>query len=255
MKNSAEIVAAGFMALVFSSIVSVTNAAEIKVFSGRATRAIVEDLGTKFEKASGHKVASSFMDVSETLTRIKGGEIPDVVFNNQEGIDRLVKDGKVVADSVTVIARSGLGVAVGKGVPKPDISSPEALKRALLAAKSITYNDPKNGGASGTHIAKVLERLGIAKEVKSKTIYSKNDAGELVAAGKAGLGMTQISSLVSVAGIEIVGPLPGDLQANIIYSAAITTGAKNAAAAKALVNFLRTPESAKVITAMGMDPG
>jgi len=173
----------------------------------------------------------------------------------KEGIKRLDKDSKIAAGNVMPFARSGLGVAVRKGAPKPDISSPEALKRALLAAKSITYNDPAGGGlsSSGIHITKVFERLGIAKEMKPKTVFANNDAGALVAAGKAEIGVTQKSSLMPLAGIDVVGPLPGDLQANTLYSAAIPAGAKNAAPAKALDNFLRNPESAKVIKAMGMD--
>jgi molybdate transport system substrate-binding protein len=167
-----------------------------------------------------------------------------------------VKDGKAVADNVTVVARSGIGVAVRKGAPKPDISSPEALKRTLLAAKSITYSNPALGGAAAIHFAKVLDRLGIANEMKSKTVLSKSgsDTGVLVANGEAEIGVQQLQFLISVAGIEIVGPLPGDLQLTGVLSAAIMTGAKDAAASKALVNFLRTPEAAAVIKADGMEP-
>jgi len=250
-------VAAGFAALVVLTPAGIASAAEVKLFSTFATRAIVEDLAPKFEKASGHKVANSIANSGVTVKRIQGGDIPDVVIGSRDGIDDLMKDGKVAAHNVTVIARSGLGVAVRKGASKPDISSPEALKRALLAAKSITYNDPAMTGSSssGIHFAKVLDRLGIAKEMKAKTVLAKNDAGDLVAAGKAELGVTTMSSFMPVTGIDIVGPLPGDLQANTVYAAAIPTGAKNAAAAKALVNFLRTPESATVIKAKGMEPG
>ena len=231
-------------------------AAEVKVFSTFATRAIMEDLVPKFEKASGHKVTSSIANTGGILKRIQGGDILDIVFTTEEGINRLVKDGKIAAGDVMPFARSGLGVAVRKGAPKPDISSPEALKRALLAAKSITYNDPASGGlsSSGIHITKMIERLGITKELKPKTVFANNDVGALVAAGKAELGVTTMSSLMPLTDIDVVGPLPGDLQANTLYSAAIPAGAKNAAAAKALVNFLRSAESAKVIKAKGMNP-
>jgi len=167
-----------------------------------------------------------------------------------------VKDGKAAVSHVVVIARSGIAVAVRKGAPKPDISSPEALKRTLLAAKSIKYSDPAAGGASGNHFTKVIERLGIANEMRPKTILAKpgDDTGVLVANGQAELGVHQFQVLVSVAGIEIVGPLPGDLQDTIIFAAAIMRGAKSPEASKALVDFLRTPESAAAIKAKGMEP-
>jgi molybdate transport system substrate-binding protein len=149
-------------------------------------------------------------------------------------------------------------VAVRKGAPKPDISSPEALKRTLLAAKSITYGNPAAGGAAVIHFSKVLDRLGIANEMKPKTIVSPEGGGagvgNVVADGKAEIGVHQIHELIPVAGIEIAGPLPGDLQETIVLSAAIMTGAKDAEASKALVNFLRTPEAATVIKAQGMEP-
>jgi molybdate transport system substrate-binding protein len=165
-----------------------------------------------------------------------------------------VKDGKAAAGNVTVVAQSGIGVAVRKGAPKPDISSPEALKRTLLAAKSITYGEP----ASGIHFAKVLDRLGIANEMKSKTVFPKapltaSAFGDLVANGEAEIGVNQYQVLISVAGIELVGPLPGDLQDTTVFAAAVMDSAKNVDVAKALVNFLHTPEAAAVIKAKGME--
>jgi molybdate transport system substrate-binding protein len=169
-----------------------------------------------------------------------------------------VKNGKAAADNVTALASAGISVAVRKGAPKPDISSPDALKRTLLAAKSISYVDPASGGASGIHFAKVLDRLGIASEVKSKTAFpnSQNPAevGALVANGEAEIGVHIIVELIPVAGIDIVGPLPGDLQNTIVFVAAVMGSAKDAEAAKALVNFLRTPEAVAVIKAKGMEP-
>jgi len=167
-----------------------------------------------------------------------------------------VKEGKAAAGDVTVLARAGIVVAVRKGAPKPDISSPEALKRTLLAAKSITYSNPADGGASGNHFAKVLERLGIVNEMKPKTVLAKpgDETGVLVANGTTEIGVHQFQVLMSVAGIEIVGPLPGDLQDTIVFAVAILDGAKNAEASKALVDFLGTPASAAVIKAKGMEP-
>jgi molybdate transport system substrate-binding protein len=173
----------------------------------------------------------------------------------QSGIGRLAKDGKVVSGTETVVARSGSGVAIRKGAPKPDISTPEALKRTLLAAKSISYSDPAGGGASGIHFAKVLDRLGIADEMKSKTIFPKSGfPGQTVADGEAEIGVGTLQGLIAIAGIEIVGPLPGDLQDTLVFVAAIMASTKQTEAGKALIDFLRAPEAAMVIKAKGMEP-
>jgi molybdate transport system substrate-binding protein len=246
----------GFMFLLLVGIAA--EADEIKVLSTGGMRPVMEDLGPKFERATGHQLAITFDSGGATVKRVQGGEAADVVITLEQGIDTLVKDGKAPAGNVTVLARSGIVVVVRKGAPKPDISSPDALKRTLLAAKSIAYVDPASGGASGIHFAKVLDRLGIANEMQSKTVFpnpkTPAEVGVVVANGEAEIGVHLIQELMSVAGIDLVGPLPGDLQATTVFSAAIMTGAKEAAAAKALVDFLRTPESAKVIKAKGMEP-
>ena len=244
----------GFMFLLVVGIAA--QAAEIKVLSGIGMQPVMEDLGPKFERATGHKLAITYGSLGAVVERVQGGETADVVIIPRQGIDGFVKDGKAAAGNVTVILRSGLGVAVRKGAPKPDISSPEALKRALLAAKSIAYGNPAQGSASGIHFAKVLDRLGIANEMKPKTVFLPKPGlvGVLVANGEAEIAVQQIQELVYVAGIEVVGPLPGDLQDTVVFSAAIMTGAMDAEASKALVNFLRTPEAATVIKAKGMEP-
>jgi molybdate transport system substrate-binding protein len=154
--------------------------------------------------------------------------------------------------SVRVLARSGMAVAVRKGAPKPDISTPEAFRRALLAAKSITYGR----GAGSEHIEKVLERLGIANDVKAKTIRgAPGDTGVRVANGDAEIGVTLLQVLLPVSGIDIVGPLPGDLQDSLVFAVAIMAGTREAAASNTLVDFLRSPEAAKVFKAKGLEPG
>ena len=187
----------GFMCLLMVGIAA--EAAEIKVLSAIGMQAVMEDLGPKFERATGHKLAITLPLLGGVVKRVQGGETADVVVIPRQGIDGLVKDGKAAADNVTVLARSGIGVAVRKGAPKPDISSPDALKRTLLAAKSIAYVDPASGGASGIHFAKVLERLGIAKEMKSKTVFpnpkTPAEVGVLVANGEAEIGVQQIQEL------------------------------------------------------------
>jgi molybdate transport system substrate-binding protein len=257
MNTSIRVVTAGLAIIMFLAHAGVASAAEIKVLSAVGMKEVMDDLGPTFERASGHKLTIMFGTLGEVVKRVQGGEAADVVIVPRQGFDTLVADGKAPAGNVTVVARSGIVLIVRKGAPKPDISSPDALKRALLAAKSVTYGNPAGGGASGIHFAKVLDRLGIADEMKAKTIYAKagSDTAVLVADGKAEIGVNQLQVVMPVAGIDIVGPLPGDLQATTIFVATIMTGAGNAAASKALVDFLRTPDSAKVIKAKGMEPG
>jgi molybdate transport system substrate-binding protein len=246
----------GFLFLLVLGIKA--QAAELKVLSAFGMQSVLEDLGPKFERATGHKLAMAFATGGATVKRVQGGDAADVVITLRQGIDTLAKEGKAAAGSVTGLARAGIFVAVRKGTPKPDVSSPDALKRTLLAAKSISYVDPASGGASGIHFAKVLDRLGIANEMKSKTVFPNPKApaevGVVVANGEAEIGVHIIQELMPVAGIEIAGPLPGDLQDTIVFAAAIMTGAKDAAAATALLDFMRTPESAEVIKAKGMEP-
>jgi molybdate transport system substrate-binding protein len=250
-------VAAASVGLACLFVVGVAaRADEITVLSAVPMQQVLEDIEPKFERATGHALVLTFATLGEVVKRIQAGESADVVVIPRQGIDSLVKDGKAAAGQVTVIARSGIAVAVRKGARKPDISSPDALKRTLLAAKSVAYSDPAAGGASGSHFTSVIERLGIVNEMKRKTILAKpgDDTGVLVANGRAELGVHQFQVLVSVPGIEIVGPLPGDLQDTIVFAAAIMRGARSPVASQALVDFLRTPESAAMIKAKGMEP-
>jgi molybdate transport system substrate-binding protein len=245
---------AGLAALACFALAGITQAAEIRALVALGMKDVVDDLGPKFEKASGHKLAIKFGTLGGVVKMVQSGETADIIIIPRQGIDGLVKDGK--AGSATDIARSEIVVVFRKGAPKPDVSTADALKRTLLAAKSITYGNPADGGASSIHFVKVLDRLGIAKEMKAKTTYSQagRDTGDMVASGKAELGVNQLQVVMPVTGIEVAGPLPGDLQAATVFSSAIMAGAKNAAPAQALVKFLRTPEGAKVIKAKGMNP-
>ena len=244
----------GFIFLLVAG--TAAESAEIKVLAAYGIQAVVEDLGPKFERATGHKLAITFATGGATVKRAQDGEVADVVIAPKPGIDGLVKNGKVAPDNVTALASTGISVAVRKGAPKPDISSPEALKRTLVAAKSITYLNPADGGASGIHFAKVLDRLGIANEMKSKTIFAPKTGavGDLVSNGDAEIGVLQFQLLFLVPGIEIVGPLPADLQESTVFSTAIMGGVREVEASKALITFLRTPEAAAVIKAKGMKP-
>jgi molybdate transport system substrate-binding protein len=244
-----------FVALLL--VAGAAHPAEIRVLCANGMQTVMEDLTPKFERATGHKLLATFASGGATIQRVRGGEPADVVIAPHRGLEELAKDGKTSPDAVTPLASSGISVAVRAGAQKPDISSPDALQRTLLAAKSITYLDPADGGASGIHFAKVLERLGIAKEMKSKTVFAPKAGavGELVANGEAEIGVIQYQLLFSVPGIEIVGSLPGDLQDTTVFSAVILSGARDVAAARSLINFFHAPEGTGVIKAKGMEPG
>lgn len=254
MKNSTQALAVMFSAFIFFMQSGVGNAAEIKVLSASGFRTIMNDLKPAFERATGHTLALSYDNLGASMKRLNGGETADFVILPREAIDTLVKDGKATVGNVTPLAQVGIHVAVRKGASKPDIASPEALKRTLLSAKSITYPDPAN--AAGLYIAKMLERLGIAEQMKSKTLLAidTQSMSPLIAEGKAEIAMAQKANLVRLGGIEIVGPLPGDLQHAIVFTGVVMNNAKDVDAAKALINFLRRPESKKIIQAQGMDP-
>jgi molybdate transport system substrate-binding protein len=252
-----SLVAAANVGLVFLMVLAIkAEAAELKVLSAIGMQSVLEDLGPKFERVTGHKLSMTFATAGAAVARAEAGEATDVVIATQQGIDGLVKNGKAAADYVT-LASAGISVAVRKGAPKPDIASPDALKRTLLTAKSISYVNPSTGGASGIHFAKVLDRLGIANEMKSKTVFpnpqTPGGVGFLVASGDAEIGVHISVELISVAGIDIVGPLPGDLQNTVIFAAALMASAKDAGASKVLLDFLRTPESVAVIREKGME--
>ena len=252
MRIATGCIAVGIAAFALS--LQAAAAAELKVLTTPALSAVWEDLAPKFE-ASGHKLTIVFASSGAVAKRVTEGETADLLVSTPAGIDSLIKAGKVTEGTNTSIASSGMGVAVLKGAPKPDISNPEAFKRALLAAKAVAYTDPSSGGASGVHMAKVLERLGIASEVNARAKLGRGvPAGSFVVKGEADIAIQQIPELLGVQGIEIVGPLPGDLQNVTTFAAGIPVGAAQADAAKALVRFLQTPESAAVIKKHGLDP-
>lgn len=233
---------------------AIAGAAELKVLTTPALTEVWHELAPKFE-ATGHKLTIVYAASGAIGKRVTEGETADILVSTPAIIDGLIKAGKVTEGTNTSIASSGMGVAVLKGAPRPDVSTPDAFKRALLGAKAVAYTDPASGGASGVHLAKVLERLGIAAEVNAKAKLGRGvPAGSFVVKGEADLAIQQMPELMGVQGIEIVGPLPGDLQNVTTFAAGIPVGAPQADAAKALVRFLQTPESAAVIKKHGLDP-
>ncbi len=234
--------------------------AELRVYSTIGVRGAAEDLFQSFEKASGHKLAVRLAVTWGTapmlVKRIEGGETADVLILSRAGLDQLKAQGKIAPGSDVTLAGSGVAIAVKAGAPKPDISTPEALKATLLACKAVAYSEPSAGGASGVYFAKLLERMGIAEAMQPKTKYppAGGFSAELLLSGEAELAVQQKPELLHVKGCEIVSFLPGDLNMVTQFAAGVVAESENEDAAKALIDFLRAPEAKAAFRAKGLDP-
>ncbi len=227
---------------------------EVKVFCAGAVRAIVTDLSEGFRKETGHTVTLSFGTVGVTRGRLASGDPVDVVVMTDVAVDDVSREGAVVAGSRADLARTGMGVGVREGAPRPDISTPEAFKATLLAAKSLVYVDPAQGATSGIHFKGVLERLGIADAVRAKTqLVAGGYPAEKVASGEAELVVHQISEIVPVKGVVMIGPLPADLQKVTVYSAGLAARSTHPAAARAFMAYLTRPDFKAKFAAAGLD--
>jgi len=227
------------------------NALRLLVSNGM--KGSMEELQPQCERAIGHPLAVQYNSTLAVKKMIEAGQGFDVTLITTEAIDDLIKQGKLAGGSRVALARSELGIGILAGAAKPDIHTPEALKRSLREAKSITY--PQDGASRG-YIEKMFERLGIAADVKPKIILAKGSgpATESVAAGKAAMVITLFSEIVPIHGVEILGPLPGEYQSDIRFSAAASSNTNDAAAAKALITFLAGPKVAPALKAKGLDP-
>lgn len=229
------------------------DAAEVKVMASNAVKDGLIELVPAFEKASGHKVTMIWGGTESIAKRIGDGEVVDVVVIALPNIDKLIAGGRLVAGSRVDYAKSGVGVAVRAGLPKPDISSGEAVKRAVLAARSVGYSS----GPSGFYIADLFRKMGIADQVKDKVKQppSGTQIAELMARGEVDLGFQQVSELVHAKGIDYLGPLPADIQSITVFSAGLHNAAPAPEAARALMMFVTAPEAGPVIRRTGMEPG
>jgi len=209
--------------------------AELVVYSTIGVRSAAEELFRKFEKENACRLNVTWGTAPMLVTRIESGESADVLVLSRPGIDTLAKQGKVATGSNVALAGSGVAIAVKAGAPKPDISTPQVLKETLLRAKSIAYSEPSAGGASGVYFAKLIERMGIAEQMKPKTKYppAGGFSGELLLSGEAELAVQQKPELMHVPGTEIVGFLPGDLNMVTEFAAAIMARSENAPIGKA----------------------
>jgi molybdate transport system substrate-binding protein len=227
--------------------------AELKIFTPRAVWTVLNQIGPEFERLSGYKL-NVVTDIAATLAkRVNDGESFDVFVGPPAQMDRLIQSNRIIADSRTAIARSGIGVEVRAGAPKPEIRSVELFKRALLDAKTIGY---LKEGASGVYLAGLLDRLGIGGAIKSKVIRPETDiVSELVAKGEVELGMVVITQILTTPGVELVGPIPQELQFYVAWSGGISANSSAPKTAAELLQFLTGPAALPVLKAQGMEPG
>jgi molybdate transport system substrate-binding protein len=231
-----------------------SNAAELKIMAPRSIWTVLKEIGPQFERASDYKL-NVVSDIAARLAdRIIDGESFDIFVGPPAQMNRVVQAKKVIADTLTPIAHSGIGVEVRAGAPKPDISSVDAFKQALLNAKSIGYL--KQEGTSGAHLHGMVERLGIADVIRSKVVRPETDiVSELVAKGEIELGMVVITQIMTTPGVDLVGPIPHDVQSYVRWSGGVGTDSAVQQAAKDLIKFLTGPVAVPVLNAQGMEPG
>jgi molybdate transport system substrate-binding protein len=234
------------------------QAAEINALISTALKSVTDELLPPFERANGHSIRASYGPSGALIPRFDGGQRADVFLTDSAAIDGLIQQGKIVPGRID-LARTGIGIAVRKGAPKPDVSTPDALKRALLAAKAVAHADPAGGSITAAHIMRMFETLGIATQVTPKVRLAAGGPGGrvsvLVSGGEAEIGLQQVSELLSNPEVEVIGMLPADLQLTTIYSAGVTASAREAEAARALIKALIAPSAKPIFKAKGLEPG
>jgi len=251
MKREAGLV----IAAVLGMSAQAAGAAEIKVLTTGAFKQVVVALVAEFEKATGHKVVVDNGTVGQLTKRVDGGETFDVLVLNPRGIEDYIKKGNIVAGSSARLAKVGVGIMVKAGAPRPDVGTVEAFKRALLAAKSVGYIDPASGGSSGIYVAGLLDKLGIADQIRPTARLQKGGhVSDLVVSGAAEIGIHQMSEIVSEQGVTLVGPLPAAIQNYTTYAVGLAAGARNAEAARAFIKVLTGPAAAALLQSRGMEP-
>jgi molybdate transport system substrate-binding protein len=242
------------LALAFAIGCTSVQAAEVKILTAGAMKAVVLELIPQFEKETGHKAVVDNDTAGGLAKRIDGGEAFDLAVITPGVIGDLAKKGKVVGDSRVSVARVGVGVVVKEGTPSPDISNVDAFKRTLIAAKSVAYIDPASGGSSGIYLTGLFDKLGIAADIKPKAKLKQGGyVADLIANGEAEIGLHQISEILPVKGVKLVGPLPAEIQNYTTYAAAVGTEAKQPDAARALIKLLTGSPAEGVLKARGME--
>ncbi len=256
MNTMALVLWSALMAVFGLVTANVAQASELKVLTSVALTSVLDELAPVFEKTTGTKLKIDYNLIAAQRKRILEGESADVIILSRGAMQELQKLDKFAASDLVDVAGTPVSVAARAGVPKPDISTVDALKQTLLSARSIVYADPAKGGASGVYFARVLDRLGIAEQMQAKTILVPGaQAAEVVARGEAELGVAQGSEIVPVAGAQLVGPLPGEFASMTVFTAGIGAGSTLRAPASELITFLKGPEAAARFKAKGFEPG
>jgi len=225
---------------------------EIRGISSMATGHVLAELGDAYRRRSGQHVAVVSVGGVDALRRVQAGEPFDFVVLSSDAIEKLAVEGRVDRDSRIDLARSGVAIAVAAGAPRPDVASDRAVREAVLAARSVGYST----GPSGAHLARLFERWGIAQSIAPRIVQAPPGVpvGALVARGEVALGFQQLSELMHVAGIEVVGPLPPEIQAVTVFSAAVCSASGRPAMVKALLAFLASREADAAKRRHGMEP-
>jgi molybdate transport system substrate-binding protein len=228
---------------------------ELKVLSGSGVQPVMLEIIPQFERASGHKVNFVYGTVGEMADRVQKGEAADMVIASGPQIENLEKLGKVASGTRTDLGKTGVGLFVRKGASKPDISSVEAFKRTMLAAKSIGWNDPAAGAPVSIYMLGLFERMDIAAEMKAKTtaFRQRSERFEAVARGDVEIGFNQISEIVAASGVDLLGPLPAAIQHYTVFTAGIVASSANPEAARALLAFIASPAAKAIMQTRGFE--
>jgi molybdate transport system substrate-binding protein len=240
--------------LTWLTLCASVSAADIKVFSTVGVQAALEELTPQFEKTSGHQLQITWATAAVLVKRIQAGETADVL--TQQSLDAMIKEGKAQAGSNRNFSNSGMAVVVKQGAPKVDISTPEAYKQTLLNAKAIAYSNPAFGGASGVFFAKTLEQMGIAQAIQAKAKFppASGNAAQLVVNGEADLAVQQEPEVLAVKGVDLMGPPPGAFNNITVYAAGVGVNTAVEGPAKALIEFLQSPQAGAVYLTRGLKP-
>jgi molybdate transport system substrate-binding protein len=237
------------------------DASAISVLCAGAMGEIVRELGDAFARVTGIKISADYTRSGLVKDRVRDGSAVDLAITTQAAIDELARGQFILPESAAVIARSGIGIAIRRGQPKPDIGSVEAFKRELRSAKSIAYADPATGSPSANYLVGLFDRLGLTAELKPKTRLVGASGGhavvvcDIVARGEAEIGLQQIAEIVPVAGVDLVGPLPPEIQHMTVFSAAVASTARKPDLARRFLSFMRSDAAKSVIAANGMESG
>jgi molybdate transport system substrate-binding protein len=236
---------------------STVQAAEINAFISTAIKSVTDEILPPFERSSGYTIHALYSPPGALLKHFAAGEPADVFLTGSDAIDQLIAQGKVVPSRVD-LATTGIGICVKKGAPHPDVSTSDALKRALLAATSVAYVAPSGGSVTGPHIEAMFKKLGIAEQMAAKTVLAAGGpngrVSVKVSSGEAAIGLQQVSELLTNPDVDVIGMLPGDLQQTTIYSAGVTTSAKQIEGAKAIIAAMAAPSAKPVYKAKGTEP-